>query len=255
MNILFTICGRAGSKGIKNKNLKEFLGFPLSFYTISAIDLFVKENPQHKVDIVLNTDSEGLIDLFANKVKIPIDIVERAPELGTDSTPKVSVIQNSYEVMKQRYERDYDMVVDLDITSPLRTIKDIEALIEKKSNSDADVVFSVTDSRRNPYFNMVMKTEKGYERVVKSNFNARQEAPEIYDMNASMYAYSLEFLNSGKAIFEGKCDVIKMVDTAVLDIDNENDFELMEIIAEYLFAHNEEMKTIKDNINNLYAKI
>jgi CMP-N,N'-diacetyllegionaminic acid synthase len=100
-----------------------------------------------------------------------------------------------------------------------------------------------------------MKTEKGYERVVKSNFNARQEAPEIYDMNASMYAYSLEFLNSGKAIFEGKCDVIKMVDTAVLDIDNENDFELMEIIAEYLFAHNEEMKTIKDNINNLYAKI
>ncbi len=251
MNILFTICGRAGSKGIKNKNLKEFLGFPLSFYTISAIDLFVKKNPQHKFDIALNTDSEELIDLFANKVTIPIDIIVRAPELGADNTPKVSVIQNSYEVMKQRYERVYDMVVDLDITSPLRTVKDIEALIEKKSNSDADVVFSVTDSRRNPYFNMVMKTENGYERVVKSNFNARQEAPEIYDMNASMYAYSPEFLNGGKAIFEGKCEVIKMMDTAVLDIDSENDFDFMEIIAEYLFAQNEEMKKIQENIKAL----
>jgi CMP-N,N'-diacetyllegionaminic acid synthase len=86
------------------------------------------------------------------------------------------------------------MVIDLDITSPLRTLKNIEALVDKKLNSDADLVFSVTDSRRNPYFNMVMKTEKGYERVIKSYYNARQEAPEIFDMNASMYAYLLSFL-------------------------------------------------------------
>lgn len=253
MNVLFTICGRAGSKGIKNKNLKDFLGLPLSFYTISAIDLFIKNNPQHKCEIVLNTDSDGLIALFRNKSCLPIEIIERAPELGADNTPKVSVIQNSYTVIKERLNTDYDMVVDLDITSPLRTLKDIEALIEKKLNSDADVVFSVTDSRRNPYFNMVMKTENGYERVMKSNFNSRQEAPEIYDMNASMYAYSPMFLNSGKGIFEGKCDVIKMMDTAVLDIDNENDFDFMEIIAEYLFAQNEDMKTIQENIKNLFV--
>lgn len=249
MKILFTICGRAGSKGIKNKNLKEFLGFPLPFYTVSVIDLFIKNNSKkYDCDIVLNTDSHELIDLFKNKLKLSIQIVERQPELGQDNTPKVHVIQNSFSVIKERLKKDYDLIVDLDITSPLRTLNDLEALVERKINTDADVVFSVTDSRRNPYFNMVMKTDKGYERVIKSNFNARQEAPEIFDMNASMYAYSPEFLTSGKGIFEGKCDIIKMRDTAVLDIDHENDFELMEVIGEYLFFRNEDMKFLMENI-------
>ncbi|MBF4695130.1 acylneuraminate cytidylyltransferase family protein [Fusibacter ferrireducens] len=251
MKILFTICGRSGSKGIKNKNLKEFLGFPLPFYTVSIIDLFMKSNEQHGCDIVLNTDSDELIALFKKKLRIPIEIVERAPELGKDNTPKVHVIQNSYLVIKERLKKKYDLIIDLDITSPLRTLKDLETLVEKKFDSDADVVFSVTDSRRNPYFNMVMKTDRGYVRVIKSNFNARQEAPEIYDMNASMYAYSPEFLLSGKGIFEGKCDIIKMMDTAVLDIDHENDFELMEVIAKYLFDKDQNMSIIKNNIDGL----
>ena len=253
MKILFTICGRAGSKGIKNKNLKEFLGFPLPFYTISTIDLFMKKYEQYECDIVLNTDSNDLIALFKNKLSLPIEIIEREQKLGKDNTPKVHVIQNSYLVIKERLKKDYDLVVDLDITSPLRTLKDLEALVEKKFNSDADVVFSVTDSRRNPYFNMVMKTERGYERVIKSNFYARQEAPEIYDMNASLYAYSPEFLISGKELFGGKCGVIKMMDTAVLDIDHDNDFEFMQVVAEYLFDKYPAFFELRDNIISIYT--
>ena len=251
MKLLFTICGRAGSKGIKNKNLKEFLGYPLPFYTVSVIDLFIKNNKQYDCDIALNTDSDDLINQFRSKLTIPIHIVERAPELGQDNTPKIHVIQNSYAVLKERLKKDYDIVVDLDITSPLRTLKDLETLVDKKLNSDADVVFSVTDSRRNPYFNMVMKTEKGYERVIKSNFNARQEAPEIFDMNASMYAYSPKFLTSGKGIFEGKCDVIKMQDNAVLDIDTEQDFELMKVIGGYLIKNDKKVRAIVENIASI----
>lgn len=251
MNILFTICGRAGSKGIKNKNHKHFLGYPLPFYTLSAIDLFIKNNKNIECSIVLNTDSFDLIDLIKNNINLPIEVIERVSELGKDNTPKVHVIQNSYYVLKERLLKDYDIVIDLDITSPLRTLKDLEALVEKKKSSNADVVFSVTDSRRNPYFNMVKKTQTGYERVIQSSFNARQEAPEIFDMNASMYAYSPSFLETGKGIFEGKCEIVKMLDTAVLDIDNENDFELMEVIANYLYSSNADMALIKDNINNI----
>ena len=71
-------------------------------------------------------------------------------------------------------------------------------------------------------------------------------------MNASMYAYSPEFLTSGKEIFEGKADIIKMMDTAVLDIDHENDFELMEVIAKYLYDKNEKFADIRNNILKLY---
>ena len=68
-------------------------------------------------------------------------------------------------------------------------------------------------------------------------------------MNASLYAFNPEFLRSGKGVLEGYCEVIEMYDTAVLDLDHENDFELMEVIANYLYKHNYEFKEIEENIN------
>lgn len=254
MKILFTICGRAGSKGIKNKNLKDFLDFPLAFYTASVIDLFIKNNNQYDCDVTLNTDSDKLISLFEEKLKIKVEIIKRDRELAVDNAPKINVIHNSYLVIKERLQKKYDLIIDLDITSPLRTLKDLENIVEKKIHSNADVVFTVTESRRNPYFNMVKKVDSGYVRVISSNFNARQEAPEIFDMNASIYAYSPDFLMSGKAIFEGKCEITKMKDTGVLDIDNENDFELMEVVAKYLFYKYDDYKVIRDNIDKIINK-
>ncbi|HEY5557163.1 cytidylyltransferase domain-containing protein [Acetobacterium sp.] len=251
MNILFTICGRAGSKGIKNKNIMNFLGYPLPFYTVSAIELYKKKNPDIHCDTVLNTDSLELVRIFKDQLNVEVEIIERDPSLGLDNTGKSVVILNCLEVMKMRKSTNYDMVVDMDITAPLRTVKDVNDLIQKKLNSDADVIFSVTDARRNPYFNMVKKTEDGYERVIKSSYNARQQAPVIFDMNASLYAYSQAFLETGKGIFEGKCDVIKMFDTAVLDLDHETDLELMEIIAEYLFFNKPKFHEVRDNIRKL----
>lgn len=248
MNILFTICGRAGSKGIKNKNMKEFLGFPLPFYTVSVIDLFIKLNPSLCCDIVLNTDSNDLINMFKRQVSLNVDIIHREAILARDNTPKLAVISNCLQIIQQRKKYEYDMVVDMDLTSPLRTVKDVSNLIKRKMISNVDVVFSVTEARRNPYFNMVKKTEDGYKRVIASDFNARQEAPEIYDMNASLYAYSPSFLMSGKALFEGRCDVIKMLDTAVLDLDNENDFEFMQVIAAYLFEKYPDYLEVRKNI-------
>lgn len=251
MDILFTICGRAGSKGIKNKNLKDFIGYPLPFYTLSALDLYRRQQTDFSTDIVLNTDSDDLAALFTENVCIDIDYVKRPAELGLDSTPKVAVMLNSLLSMESRKEKRYDMVVDVDITSPLRTADDIEHLISAKMAGDADVVFSVTDSRRNPYFNMVRQDGDRYVRVIDSTFNTRQAAPQIYDMNASLYAFSPDFLKSGKGIFEGKCGIIKMMDTAVLDLDHLIDFEYMEVIAAYLFEKYPAYKAVRENIASI----
>ena len=251
MNILFTICGRAGSKGIKDKNFRIFLGYPLIFYTFSALDIYIRKNPQINSHIVVNTDSDALISLLQEHLKLPIDVIKRKPHLGLDDTPKLAVILDCLKEMNKRVKLNYDMVVDLDITSPLRSADDISNLINKKIDSDADVVFSITDSRRNPYFNMVKQTEFGYERVIQSTFNTRQEAPEVFDMNASLYAYSPKFLEEERGIFEGKCDVIWMKDTAVLDLDHENDFEIMEIVAKHFFEKIETFGVIKKNLKKI----
>jgi CMP-N,N'-diacetyllegionaminic acid synthase len=69
-------------------------------------------------------------------------------------------------------------------------------------------------------------------------------------MNASMYAYSPKFM-SGQGIFDGKCDAIKMMDTAVLDLDHEKDFELMQVVAQYLYDNYAEFKIVRENIKNI----
>lgn len=248
MNILFTICGRAGSKGIKNKNIRSFLGYPLPMYTLSAIDLYLRQNLEIEAEIVFNSDSEELIAIAQNNSLREVDVIKREKKLGGDTVAKVAVILDCLSQMESRKQKKYDMVVDLDITSPLRTVTDIQNLINKKIETGCDVAFSVTDSRRNPYFNMVKKTEKGYRRVIESNFVTRQEAPEIFDMNASMYAYSPEYLKTGKGVLDGYCEVIKMYDTGILDLDHENDFELMEVIAQYLFNNKGEFVEIQNNL-------
>ncbi len=235
MNILFTVCGRAGSKGIKGKNFKEFLGHPLLFYTFAAIVLYREQHPEHHVDIALNTDSPEMIGMIKNNKKVNAVIVPRKLEMAGDYTAKKVVIADTMIEVQKAKDIKYDMVIDCDITSPLRTVEDIENLVDKKASADYDVVFSVVDARRNPYFNMVKEKSDGtVELVSPSEYTARQQAPSIYDMNASLYAFKPEFLSSDTMLLKGKCGSIKMMDTAVLDLDNENDFELMQVIAEYL---------------------
>lgn len=250
MKILFTICGRAGSKGIKNKNIRLFLEKPLPLYTLAAIDLYLHKNKDISADIVFNTDSEELIQIAQNNKMHTVDVITREASLGGDTVAKTAVILDCLNQMEERKQYKYDIVVDLDITSPLRTVEDIENLINKKIETSCDVAFSVTDSRRNPYFNMVKKVEKGYVRVLESNFVTRQEAPEMFDMNASMYAYSPEYLRTGKGVLDGYCEIIKMYDTGILDLDHENDFELMEVIAKYIYEKKPEFGEIRNHIND-----
>ena len=238
MNILFTVCGRAGSKGIKNKNIRNFLGIPLPYYTFAAISQYMREYCIDSADIAVNTDSKELISISKNNPYVPVTIVGRKEELAGDRVPKTAVILDTYLQMMNRTHKEYSIVVDFDITSPLRTVEDIDSLIKTQKLKNADVTFSVTDSRRNPYFNMVMECEKGVKKVLASDYVARQQAPQVYDMNASMYAYNSEFLKTGKGVLDGYCEIIKMFDTGILDLDHENDFELMEVIAKYLFENN-----------------
>ena len=96
MNILFTICGRAGSKGFKNKNLKLLKGKPLVYYTLSVIRLYQKKHIEDQVTVALNTDSEELIQIVNQQDIVKnVCIVEREADLAGDTAPKVAVIQST----------------------------------------------------------------------------------------------------------------------------------------------------------------
>ena len=254
MNILFTLCGRAGSKGVKGKNARDFLDVPLVWYSMANIALY-KEHfaGNNHIDIVLNTDSEDLIRLVQQVKDLDVKVLRRDACLGGDKVPKVAVILDCLSRSEELFKIKYDLVVDLDITSPLRTVQDIKHAIDKKvSRGDVDVVYSVAPSRRNPYFNMVKEENGFFCKAIPSNFTTRQEAPVFYDMNASIYAYSPKALRNKNhaTFFNSNCDAIVMTDTGILDIDSEEDYELMQVIANYLFKNNQAFQEIFNKANS-----
>lgn len=254
MNILFTLCGRAGSKGVKGKNARDFLEIPLVWYSMAGIQLYIEKyaKPEDHIDVVLNTDSEDLIRLVEQVKELNVGILRRDSSLAGDKVAKSAVIKDCLKRAKVSYGVEYDVVVDLDITSPLRTVQDIKNVIDKKKQrDDVYVVFSVTSSRRNPYFNMVKEENGVYVRGIASNFTTRQEAPVFYDMNASIYAYSPEaLLNKDNTTIFSRSDITVMFDSGILDIDSEEDYVLMQVIAKYLFENNEAFKETFSKVNS-----
>ena len=90
MNILFTLCGRAGSKGVKGKNARDFLDVPLVWYSMANIALYMEKYAgEDDIKIVLNTDSEPLKDLVRCVKDVPVTIIHREESLAGDKVPKV----------------------------------------------------------------------------------------------------------------------------------------------------------------------
>ncbi len=178
-----------------------------------------------------------------------MEIIDRDAELGGDKVAKMAVWHNSLDLMEVKLQKKFDYVIDLDITSPMRQIDDVvNAYHEKLDRNDCQLIYSVCESRRNPYFNMV-KVENGIaSKFAQSNFTTRQEAPRVYDMNASIYVIDADYLRNDRdnMLLNATSSIYEMYDTAVLDIDCEQDFELMEVIAKYLFEKQESFKKVQD---------
>lgn len=254
MKILFTICGRAGSKGFKNKNLKKMRGVPLVHYTLAAIKGYVDKHPKDEVTVALNTDSGELIDLARKQAEVSVCVIERKESLAKDATPKVDVIKDTFLSCGGV---EFDAVIDLDLTSPMRSVCDIDTVIKEYVAGDYDLVCSVVEARRSPYFNMVEKKSDGYYRkICKSNFTARQQAPRAYELNASIYAYNPAFLigDIEKTILDCNCGICVMSDYLVLDIDSEKDFRMMSFLHDYYCRCDEgiyEVYKIAKSMNDL----
>ena len=239
MNILFTICARAGSKGAVGKNVRMFCERPLVYYTLEIYEKYLKKNSDKmdKIRLAVNTDSEQLLDQIRAKGTDFI-YVERKKELAGDVVAKTEVVRDTLIVAEQILGEQFQITVDLDVTSPLRTLNDIEGAIKLVMDDvQCNYAYSVTESRRNPYFNMVCKKDNGfYDRVIPSEYTARQQLPECFDMNASIYVFEREYLIN-LCTENRRAMIWRMHDSLVLDIDSDDDFEMMQVLAGYYWKN------------------
>ena len=194
MNILITLCARGGSKGIPGKNIRSINGKPLIAY---SIDTALKFAEKHNATVALSTDSEEIIKV-AKQFGLHTEYV-RPAELATDTAGKIDVLKDILQYTEEHNNSAFDFLLDLDITSPLRTQNDLDMALEQLvATPDAYNIFSVNHANRNPYFNMVELGADGYVNLVKQSHavKTRQQAPPVYDMNASFYIYRRTFFRT-----------------------------------------------------------
>ena len=230
MNLLITICARGGSKGIPGKNIKPLNGKPLIHYTFKIAKEFAK---LYDADFQVSTDSIEILDCL-EELGYQTSYL-RPFELATDTSGKVPVIYNALIFAEKLNGKVYDYILDLDVTSPLRTLEDLSNALEKLiSVHDAINIFSVSPATRNPYFNMVEEEGNGFVKVVKDSkgFKTRQEAPAVYDMNASFYIFKKAFFDDGYEKSTTPNSLAYVMNHICFDLDHPLDFTFMEFLLE-----------------------
>ena len=226
-NILVTICARGGSQGIPKKNIKKINGVPLIAFSINMAQSISKK---WNTDIALSSDDKEIISI-AEEYGIKTEYI-RPAHLASSTSGKIDVLKNILSYTKERKQKEYDYIIDLDVTSPLRTLIDIENAFNLLQESDAYNIFSVSKANRNPYFNMVEKNDNGFVSLVKSNdsFLTRQDAPEVYDMNASFYIYRNIFFEMDIKTSVSEKSLAYVMNHICFDIDEPIDFQIMEFL-------------------------
>lgn len=224
MSIIATICARGGSQGVPGKNIRPLHGKPLIVHTIDqALACPGIEG------VYISTDSPE-IAAVAEAAGAIVPFL-RPAELATSSAPKVPVIEHLVKHL-QGLGRVITTVVDLDPTSPLRDIADIENCLALMGD-DVDVVITGYEAEKNPYFNMVERKPDGNIGVVKpppGMVAGRQAAPAVFSMNASIYVWRPEALSRG--IWQNRVELYVMPRERSVDIDAELDFFFVEKLME-----------------------
>ncbi|MDE6301454.1 MAG: acylneuraminate cytidylyltransferase family protein [Muribaculaceae bacterium] len=190
MKPLFIIPARGGSKGIPGKNIRPFCGRPLLTLAIDGA-LACCDAPER---ILLSTDSEEIADV-ARRHGLPVPYM-RPAALAADDTPTRDALLHAMDWADAR-GIDYDCVVLLQPTSPLRTPEDLRGAMSLYS-PDADMVVSVTAADANPYYNLFEADADGYLHVCKGDgsFTRRQDAPPVWEYNGAVYVINPDSLRT-----------------------------------------------------------
>jgi CMP-N,N'-diacetyllegionaminic acid synthase len=228
MKILVTICARGGSKGIPGKNVRVLNGKHLIAYSIQVAQKFCKK---YDACLTLSTDSTEIKDVAA-KYGLVTEYT-RPQDLATDRAGKIITIHDVLLFEEKQKKVSFDYILDLDVTSPLRNLNDLEEAFRMiRENPDALNIFSVSPPNRNPYFNMIEPKNDGYCKLVKDGLviKSRQQAPVVYDMNASFYFYRRRFFDEGWETAITNKSMYYLVPHTCFDLDNPIDFTLMELM-------------------------
>ena len=226
--ILGVITARSGSKGLKDKNIKELMNKPLIAYTIEAA------NKSGVFDrVIVSTDSEKYAQI-SKKWGADVPFL-RSAENSTDTAGSWDVIKEVLDKLKSEYSEEYDIVILLQPTSPLRTANNIKEGVDLFIQKDADSVVGVTETDHPMFWCNTINEDLSIKDFIKKEYNInRQQLPKSYTVNGALYIVKRNILNDLKNlnIYGEKSYAYIMNRLNSIDIDGELDFLYVKTILE-----------------------
>ena len=215
------IFARGGSKGLPGKNVRLLAGKPLVEYAIDTASSI--EQIQR---VFVSTDDEAIASVARKRSAIVID---RPKGLATDQSAEWHSWQHAVKWVENAFG-NFDTFVSLPPTSPLRSTVDVEKCLELL-DGQTDCVVGISESKNNPWFNMVVQDQFGYLRTICSGdkeITRRQDAPKVFDLTTVVYAATVEFILSCGGVFEGRVKGVEIPRGRAIDIDTIEDFDYAE---------------------------
>jgi len=223
MKILALIPARGGSKGIPRKNIRLFDGKPLIAWSIEA----AKKSPSVAA-VVVSTEDEEIAALAQD---FGADVPFLRPRLlSEDATSGMDPVLHAIGILKE-----YDLVLLLQPTSPLRTDQDIEDIVKFRDRLGVPAAVSVCECKTHPSCVYGRTHEERFELLSGQPFKGpRQELPPVYIPNGALYLAECDWLEKTRSFVTPETGAFVMPPERSIDIDTEFDWN----IAEFLFRKN-----------------
>ena len=223
------ITARGGSKGLPGKNIKELCGKPLIAWSIEA---GLKSN--YLDEVMVTTDSKDIANI-AKQYGASVPFL-RPDVLASDTATSFDAIKHTIEFYKNEMKKEFDYIVLLEPTSPLREARDIDIAIEQLFNSNADSIVGICKTEdQNPAF-LVFKNEKdfisGYENHDMKVLR-RQDIKDVYFFEGTIYISKTDVLLNKKTFYHENTIGYVVPKYKSLEIDDIDDFIMVEAIMKH----------------------
>ena len=218
-SFLAIIPARGGSKRLPNKNILELRGEPLIAWTIKA-----SLDAKYLDKIIITSDSDAILKVAG---RYDVGLIKRPSVLAKDSSRSCEVVEHAILQLNTQY----DYIVLLQPTSPLRTSQHINEAIQLLLDKKADAIISVCEVDHSPLWCNTLP-EDGNMCGFLSGFaqNKRsQDLSQYFRLNGAIYICKTENFLTNKSFFLNNCFAYKMDKHQSVDIDDEYDFSLAEV--------------------------
>lgn len=229
-SFLAIIPARGGSKGLAGKNIKELCGKPLIAWSIEA-----GLKSKYIDELIVSTDYQNIADISKEYgANVPF---LRPDYLASDTATSFDAVKHAIDYYKNKLNREFDYIILLEPTSPLREVNDIDNAIEKLllgSSAKSIVGISKTEDQ-NPAFLVKKNSEdyiSGYENK-NMKVLRRQDILDVYFFEGTVYISETKTLEKKKTFYHEQTIGFEVPKYKSLEIDDMDDFVMVESIMKH----------------------